>query len=115
MEPATALPSAYALEGRFGIVTGAASGIGQATAVHLARMGAGVALVDLDLAGLEETRARIERHPAAQLAVFASDAADEAEVTRVVEDTAAEFGTVDFLVNSAGILRRSAFLDIPVA
>ena len=114
MEPSTAMSSTRTMEGCFGIVTGAASGIGQATAVHLAGMGAGVTLVDLDQAGLEETRARIQRETDARLSVFASDITDEAEVNRVVDETAAQFGAVDFLVNSAGILRRAAFLDIPV-
>ena len=114
MEPSTVMSSTRTMEGCFGIVTGAASGIGQATAVHLARMGAGVTLVDLDQAGLEETRVRIQRETDARLSVFASDITDEAEVNRVVDETAAQFGAVDFLVNSAGILRRAAFLDIPV-
>ena len=102
------------IKDRFGIVTGAASGIGRATAVHLARMGAGVALVDLNQAGLKETRAVIQQQTAPGPLVFATDASDETEVNRVVDETATEFGAIDFLVNCAGILRRTAFLEIPV-
>jgi NAD(P)-dependent dehydrogenase (short-subunit alcohol dehydrogenase family) len=103
------------IKGRFGIVTGAASGIGRAAAIHLAHMGAGVALVDLDNAGLKETVSAIEQGTFSPSLVFGTDVTDESEVNRVVNETTAEFGTIDFLVNSAGILRRTAFLEIPPA
>lgn len=104
----------YDIKDRFGIVTGAASGIGQAAAVHLSRMGAAVALVDLNRAGLEETAALIGRQSDAPTLVFAADAADEGEVKRVVAETAEKFGSIDFLVNCAGILRRTTFLEIEI-
>jgi 3-oxoacyl-[acyl-carrier protein] reductase len=107
--------SADMIKGRFGIVTGAASGIGRAAAVHLARMGAGVALVDMDSAGLEETVSAIEQGTFSPSLVFGTDVTDESEVNRVVNETAAEFGAIDFLVNSAGILRRTPFLEIQPA
>jgi len=103
------------IKGRFGIVTGAASGIGRAAAVHLAQMGAGVALVDLDSAGLVETVSAIEERTFSPSLVFGTDVTDESEVNRVVKETAAEFGAIDFLVNSAGILRRTPFLEIQPA
>ena len=103
------------IKGRFGIVTGAASGIGRATAAHLAWMGAGVALVDKDSAGLKKTISAIEQETPSPLLVFESDITDESEVSRVVNETTTEFRTIDFLVNSAGILRRTAFLEIPSA
>ena len=103
------------IKGRFGIVTGAASGIGRAAAVHLAQMGAGVALVDLDSAGLVETVSAIEERTFSPSLVFETDVTDESEVNRVVKETAAEFGAIDFLVNSAGILRRTPFLEIQPA
>ncbi|MCG6894922.1 MAG: SDR family oxidoreductase [Desulfobacteraceae bacterium] len=108
----TAIP--YDLKDRFGIVTGAASGIGQAAAVHLARMGAAVALVDLNQAGLEETVALMGRQSDAPTLVFTADATDDGEVQRVVSETADAFGSLDFLINSAGILRRSGFLEMPL-
>lgn len=102
----------YSLNNRFGIVTGAASGIGQATAVHLARMGAGLCLVDLNHSGLEKTREKIDAQGGARTVLFDADATKAAEVNRVVEGTVTRFGAIDFLVNCAGILRRTAFMDM---
>ncbi len=100
------------LAGRFGLVTGAASGIGRAAAIHLAGMGAGVALVDLNQEGLAGTDKEIERLGGPRALVVTADAADEAEVKRAVGETLDAFGTIDFLVNAAGILRRTSFLNI---
>lgn len=115
MKTETETPNPYDLKDRRGIVTGAASGIGKAAAVHLARMGAALALVDLNRPGLDETADLIKRQGGAAPLVFASDAADEADVARVVSETVDAFGALDFLVNSAGILRRTGFLDMPLA
>jgi NAD(P)-dependent dehydrogenase (short-subunit alcohol dehydrogenase family) len=114
METKAEISIPYDIKNRFGIVTGAASGIGQAAAVNLSRMGAAVALVDLNRAGLEETAALIGRQGDASTLVFAADAANEGEVERVVAETAEKFGSIDFLVNCAGILRRTTFLDIEI-
>jgi 3-oxoacyl-[acyl-carrier protein] reductase len=114
MEKTEGILSVCDINGRFGIVTGAASGIGQAAALHLARMGAGIALVDLNEDGLVQTQAQIERETDSSVLLFSGDAADETEVKRVVEKTVAKFGAIDFLVNSAGILRRSAFFEMSV-
>jgi 3-oxoacyl-[acyl-carrier protein] reductase len=114
METTAETSLSYDIKDRFGIVTGGASGIGQAAAVHLSRMGAAVALVDLNRAGLEETAALIGRQSDAPTLVFTADAADERVVERVVSETAEKYGSIDFLINSAGILRRSSFLDMPL-
>ncbi len=107
--------SPYTIKDRSGIVTGAASGIGRATAVHLARMDARVALVDKDGHGLEKTRLLIEEKNSFSPLVFESDVTQETAVREVVAETVAQFGAVDFLINSAGILRRTAFFEIPPA
>jgi NAD(P)-dependent dehydrogenase (short-subunit alcohol dehydrogenase family) len=75
-------------------------------------MGAGVALVDLNRIGLEETASLIQKKTSSPSLVFGTDVTDELEVNRVVNETTAELGPIDFLVNSAGILRRTTFLDI---
>ena len=112
MQTREATCNPYDIKDRFGIVTGAASGIGQATAIHLSRMGAAVALVDLNRTGLEKTVTLIAQQSDAPTMTFATDATDESEVTRVVAETAKTFGSIDFLVNCVGILRRSGFLEM---
>ncbi len=92
------------MEGRAGLVTGAASGIGRACAIRFAREGASVLVADLPSAatGALETVARIEAEGgrAEYLACDVSSAADsEALVARVVE----RYGRLDFAHNNAGI------------
>jgi|Deesub1362B_J571_1020462.scaffolds.fasta_scaffold06452_2 3-oxoacyl-[acyl-carrier protein] reductase len=102
----------WGLEGRSGILTGAASGIGRAAALLLGENGARLALVDLNEEGLRETEKSIRRRGGAEVRIFVGDAADEEMVQRVVSETVSSFGGVDFLVNAAGILRRTPFLEL---
>jgi 3-oxoacyl-[acyl-carrier protein] reductase len=92
------------------IVTGAASGIGLATAERLAREGATVIAADLN----QETQARaVERLVAAGLRVTAApcDVGDRASVEACVRAAEAAHGRVDILVNNAGIAGRVAPLE----
>jgi NAD(P)-dependent dehydrogenase (short-subunit alcohol dehydrogenase family) len=90
------------LQDRRAIVTGGGSGIGRATAVLLARHGAGVGICDIDDAAGEETVQAIEREGGRALYVPA-DVGDPAAVERFVKAVAQQFGGVDILVNNAGI------------
>ena len=97
---------------RCGIVTGAASGIGRATALLLAESKAGLVLVDRDGKGLAAVaHACKEKGPPAVLAIQA-DVAKEEDVRRMVDETLSGFGRIDFLVASAGVIFRTAFADI---
>ncbi len=100
------------LEGRFGIVTGAASGIGYATAIQLAKGGAQIAAVDIDNNGLDILAAAFDQENLPRPLIFPSDATKEQTAKRVIDEAFTTFGTIDFLVNSTGILRRTPFLDI---
>jgi NAD(P)-dependent dehydrogenase (short-subunit alcohol dehydrogenase family) len=94
------------------IITGAASGIGRATALIFAREGAHVVCADLNDAGARETAAQINRKGSQALAVKV-DVTERAEVNGMVERTLSAFGSVQFLFNSAGAaIRRAKFLEI---
>ena len=85
--------------GRVAIVTGAAKGIGRATALLLASEGARVAVTDLDLAACEGVTAEA----GANARAFALDVSDGDAIKRVVADVAAAFGGIDILINNAGV------------
>lgn len=92
----------FSVEGKTGIVTGAAQGIGKAIALTLAEAGADVTVVDLKKEPLEQTAKEIEQLSRKSLAAPA-DITKEDQVKDVVEQTVSKFGHVDILVNCAGL------------
>jgi NAD(P)-dependent dehydrogenase (short-subunit alcohol dehydrogenase family) len=84
------------------VVTGAASGIGRATALRLAAEGFDIAMMDLDAAGLAATRALVEE-TAGRAHGFAVDLCDPLAVGSVTREIAVTFGAPEVLVNVAGI------------
>ena len=104
----------YNFSDQCGIITGPASGIGKSLAMLLAQSGAKLSLVDRDESGLAAiTQACQEKSDTLPLAVKA-DISKEGDVMRMVEETLASYGRIDFLVTSAGILFRTEFTDIPI-
>jgi 3-oxoacyl-[acyl-carrier protein] reductase len=96
----TAAPSlSRSVAGRVAIVTGAASGMGRATALLLASEGAKVAVTDLDRAACEAVAAEA----GANARAFALDVSDGEAISRTVADVAAHFGGIDILINNAGV------------
>ncbi len=89
---------------RVAIVTGAARGIGAATAIRLAQDGFAVAVLDLDEASAKGTVETIEVAGGRALAVGA-DVSDSAQVEAAVERIATELGAPTVLVNNAGVIR----------
>ena len=101
-----AAPEMFSLAGRTAIITGAATGIGEAIATRLAEAGATVAVVDLNLAGAEKVAAAL---PNASFAVEA-DVASSTSVARAVDQVIKQTGQIDILVNNAGIAGPAAFI-----
>jgi meso-butanediol dehydrogenase/(S,S)-butanediol dehydrogenase/diacetyl reductase len=86
------------LQDKVAIVTGAASGIGRATALLFAREGARLVLNDIDAQSLEKLAREISN-----ARTVAGSAADEAAVRRLAAEAISAFGRIDILVNNAGI------------
>jgi Dehydrogenases with different specificities (related to short-chain alcohol dehydrogenases) len=101
-------------EGRSVLITGAASGIGRATAERIASEGGNVYCVDVQAEAVEETAKR-----AAALGVDSDarvcDVSDEASVNAAVDACVARFGKLDVLCHVAGILRFSHFHEMTFA
>jgi len=88
-------------KGKAAVVTGAASGIGEATARMLAARGAVVMLFDINEAGALSVRDAI-RAEGARAEICCGDVASSADCNRAIDETLAAFGRVDILVNNAG-------------
>jgi len=99
------------LAGRRFLLTGAASGIAEATAAYLARHGALLALLDVDGHRLEQVADSIG--PAAMPLV--ADVVDEDAVERAIRSGAGSLGGLDGLINCAGVVGHGAIADMPYA
>lgn len=91
------------IAGRVALVTGAASGMGRATAHLFADEGARVAVTDLDPGAVERVVSEI-RGAGGTASGFALDVADRARIRSVAEEVSAALGPIDILVNNAGIV-----------
>jgi NAD(P)-dependent dehydrogenase (short-subunit alcohol dehydrogenase family) len=102
------------LDGRVAMVTGGAGGIGRASALALARLGAGLAVVDLD----EDAGAPVVAEIAArggEAAAYRADVANEDSIETLFEAIARRQGPVDIVVNNAGIAIRRPATELSLA
>ena len=91
----------FALKGQVALVTGGSRGIGQATAIGLAKAGADVVVASRKLPELEQVAGEIRRQGVKALAVEAHIGRMD-QISSLVEKVVAEFGKIDILVNNAG-------------
>ncbi len=96
------------LKGKNVLVTGGASGIGQATATRFLEEGCAVCVVDRDA----DARARVAGELPGLSAVIDADVSDMGQVQAAVNEAIESMGSVDVLINNAGISIRHDFLDI---
>jgi glucose 1-dehydrogenase len=102
------------LKGQIAIVTGASSGIGAGVSKSLAAAGATVVVnhpVDATKTAAEAVLAEIKTEGGAGI-TYQCDVSKEAEVTKMFADVVSQFGTVDILINNAGLQRDSPFQEM---
>jgi short-subunit dehydrogenase len=98
------------VSGKVAAITGAASGIGRATAVLLARRGCHVAISDVNEAGLQETAEQCRGH-GVEVRTARVDVAQRAEVHAWADAVARELGVVHIIINNAGVALGATIED----
>ena len=96
------------LAGKVSIITGAAQGIGQATAFKFAKEGAKVVVCDINEAAVASTVETI-KSAGGEAVGFRVDVTDKVSIAKMVEGVMAKWGRVDTLVNNAGIVQDAQF------
>lgn len=95
------------------MLTGAASGIGEATARGLALRGVDLAIIDKDAAGLESVAADLRsKYPAVTVSTHVADLSDAAAITALPDQVHRSHGQVNMLINNAGVALAGTFDDV---
>lgn len=110
-ERGTFLLSNYNLDGKVAVVTGAGQGMGEAFAKILAANGASVAVADINEPAAEKVAREIQS-AGGRGKHFASDISKYEETQALVRRVSDSFGSPDIMVNNAGLLKPTPFLDI---
>lgn len=105
------------LSGQVAVITGASRGLGRAMAEQFHLAGAAVALLARTAAALDVAAAEIAalRDAPDEIAAFAVNVADEAQVNRTVAAILERWGRIDILVNNAGLISAGSYADIDAA
>jgi NAD(P)-dependent dehydrogenase (short-subunit alcohol dehydrogenase family) len=104
----------FNLDGKVAVVIGGGGGIGQAIAKGLAFYGAKVTITGRTLKTLENAAAEIKNEIGKTVVCRTADVECEESITNLAKEVVAEFGTVDILVNSQGLNKKSPTLEVPL-
>lgn len=104
---------AISLEGKKAIITGAGKGIGRATALALAKEGVSLGLIARTEADLQKVADEV-KSKGVDVSIATADVGSNEEVTAAIDKLITEFGTVDILINNAGIAKFGGFLELDV-
>jgi butyryl-CoA dehydrogenase len=96
-------------QNKVAVITGAGSGIGRALAKQLSSEGANLALSDVNMAGLEETKQQLPG--SGKVTITSLDVSDRAAFEQYAADTLKEFGQVDMVFNNAGVAHAESVKD----
>jgi len=94
------------------IITGGSRGIGRSIALKFAKEGMAAALVGTDNSALQETADLIEKESGQPTLQIQADLREAQQITSIVDQTIAEWGRIDVLVNNAGIMYQKPFSEL---
>ncbi|MCP4708420.1 MAG: SDR family oxidoreductase [Planctomycetes bacterium] len=97
-------------EGKVAVITGAASGIGRASAIRLAQAGAGVALLDINETAGPGAAEKV-RQLGGKAKFYLCNVAVDKDCRRVIEEIVQDFGRIDILFNNAGVIVRKDVVE----
>ncbi|WNS73618.1 3-ketoacyl-ACP reductase [Bacillus sp. DTU_2020_1000418_1_SI_GHA_SEK_038] len=99
------------LSGKTALITGAGRGIGRATAIALAKEGVNIGLIGLNMSNLEKVSAELDQYDV-KVSGAAANVADLESVQHAVDHIKSDLGTIDILINNAGVAKFGGFLEL---
>lgn len=105
----------YSLSGKTALITGASRGIGKAIAILLASLGTNMAINGRNYQLLQKTAKEIEETGQKCIILEGDISGSEGLPGKMVNETISQFGKIDILINNAGTVNRTSFLEMKLA